>query len=201
MLSKLSDRFLVGSNNPKVYGPKVNALQHILNRNPQIKWEDTFYSVSYTAYEKLSSCVAKQKGMKFFESVRSFDPQYVRVHGWQDKWEDISPHLPQFDIDLELHQEFLFYQNWCAKNDQKVNGDDLIGFWKYNSSVWPNLAKAAIRSLRIPVSNAASERSFSQYNHVISDRRTLLTNDCARLLALLYVNGDVTGRLAGYKVQ
>jgi len=53
-----------------------------------------------TAYEKLSSCVAKQKGMKFFESVRSFDPQYVRVHGWQDKWEDISPHLPQFDIDL-----------------------------------------------------------------------------------------------------
>jgi len=42
--------------------------------------------------------------MKFFESVRSFDPQYVRVHGWEEKWETVSPHLPQFDNNVELKE-------------------------------------------------------------------------------------------------
>jgi len=68
-----------------------------------------------------------------------------------------------------------------------------FGFGKKND--FPNLFKIALSVLSVPITSAEVERSFSAYNKIVSDLRTRMGNDTARVQAMMYFNGDVTRRL------
>jgi len=157
--------------------------------------------------------------MKFFKSAQIFDPSYIKSNptahptlpkkqGNQDnihvvkgkKWGEVSEGLP-FATHANLSSEYASYCSWVKANYQIPTEEDSnpFDFWKYYGKNWPNLANVAFRTLSIPVSNAASERSFSKYNDVVSYKRTNLSNDSARVLAMMYFNGDVEKRFAGYE--
>ena len=49
-------------------------------------------------------------------------------------------------------------------------------------------------SIWMPVASVDVERSFSQYKHLLSDRRESLTEENTQRLAMLYHSGDIEGR-------
>jgi len=75
---------------------------------------------------------------------------------------------------------------------EKPTNIDVWAFWLWKKDDYPNLYKVALSALSVPITSAEVERSFSAYNKIVSDLRTRMGNDTARVQAMLYYNGDVT---------
>ena len=58
---------------------------------------------------------------------------------------------------------------------------------------FPNLAAIAVQAIWMPVASVDVERNFSQYKHILNDRRESLTEENTKRLVLLYYNGDIEG--------
>lgn len=56
---------------------------------------------------------------------------------------------------------------------------------------FPNLAAIASHAIWMPVTFVDVERSFSQYKHLLNDRRESLTEENTKRLVMLYYNGDI----------
>ena len=50
-------------------------------------------------------------------------------------------------------------------------------FWKGVHTRFPNLAAIAMQAIWMPVTSVDVERSFSQYKHILNDRRESLTEE------------------------
>ena len=101
----------------------------------------------------------------------------------------------RINIDGEdLESEWFQYIRYVKahKDEEPV---DPISFWKGKSSVWPHLAKTALRVLNTLVSSCDAERSFSLYKHIMDDRRQSNTEEHVAQLAQLHYNGDITRSL------
>ena len=59
------------------------------------------------------------------------------------------------------------------------------------ASRFPLLCKIATESIWMPVTSVDVERSFSNYKHLLNDRRERLTEENTRRLMILYYNGDI----------
>jgi hypothetical protein len=70
------------------------------------------------------------------------------------------------------------------------------GFWQSSAITtrYPELAKVANKLIWTPVASVDVERSFSQYKHLLNDRREGLSEENTRQLVMLYYNGDLEGR-------
>ena len=53
------------------------------------------------------------------------------------------------------------------------------------------LSKIAVNYIWMPVTSVDVERSFSEYKHLLNDRRERLTEENTRRLMILYYNGDI----------
>src|SRR5271154_2920725 len=62
-----------------------------------------------------------------------------------------------------------------GKDDVKVPGGVLIGYWRDNTRKWPNLARIALDVLSIPTMSAECERRFSSGAATISPQRMALS--------------------------
>ena len=58
---------------------------------------------------------------------------------------------------------------------------------------FPNLATIASHVIWMPVASVDVERSFSQYKHILNDRRESLTEENTKRMVMLYYNGDIEG--------
>ena len=54
---------------------------------------------------------------------------------------------------------------------------------------FPVLASIATDAIWMPVTSVDVERSFSQYKHLLNDRRESLTEEHTKCLLMLYFNG------------
>ena len=59
---------------------------------------------------------------------------------------------------------------------------------------FPLLSAIASEAIWMPVACVDVERSFSQYKHLLNDRRESLTEENTKRLVMLYHNGDIEGR-------
>ena len=71
----------------------------------------------------------------------------------------------------------------------------LSAFWGGLQQRFPGLAAVAQDAIWMPVSSVDVEMSFSQYKHLLNDRREGLTEANTKQLLMLYFNGDIEGRL------
>ena len=56
---------------------------------------------------------------------------------------------------------------------------------------FPILSAIAANAIWLPVVSVDVERSFSQYKHILNDRRERANT---KILVMLYFNGDIEGR-------
>ena len=70
----------------------------------------------------------------------------------------------------------------------------LPAFWESMHSQFPLLSAVARDAIWMPVASVDVERSFSQYKHLLNDRRESLTDENTERLVMLYHNGDIEGR-------
>ena len=66
-------------------------------------------------------------------------------------------------------------------------------FWQGMAERFPLLSAVALDSIWMPVASVDCERSFSQYKHILNDRRVSLTEENTKRLIMLYHNGDIEG--------
>ena len=57
----------------------------------------------------------------------------------------------------------------------------------------PDLAAIVSHAIWMPVASVDVERSFSQYKHLLNDRRESITEENMKRLVMLYFNGDIEG--------
>ena len=80
------------------------------------------------------------------------------------------------------------------KDDLYADGGVLFcRFWEGMGDRFPNLAAVASHAIWMPVASVNVERSFSQYKHLLNDRRESLTEENTKRLVMLYYNGDIEG--------
>ena len=84
----------------------------------------------------------------------------------------------------QLSEEWLIYTRW---SDALPNPFNMLDFWKGVSERFP---------LWMPVTSVDVERSFSQYKHILNERRESLTEENTKRLLMLYFNGDIEGRFS-----
>jgi hAT family C-terminal dimerisation region len=58
-----------------------------------------------------------------------------------------------------------------------VGNIDVLGWWKQNQTVYPNLSRMAGDFLSIPATSVPSERLFSDAGQLITNRRNCLNGD------------------------
>ena len=88
--------------------------------------------------------------------------------------------------EIELINEFKLYLM-----SHQIEIDDSItleSFWANLATSFKHLPTFALRILRIPVSSAVVERSFSIYRHVFTDLRTNLKQENVSGLVMLAFN-------------
>ena len=71
----------------------------------------------------------------------------------------------------------------------------LFEYWGSMTDRFPILSSIARDAIWMPVTSVDIERSFSQYKHLLNDRRDGLTEENTKTLMMLYFNGGVEGQL------
>jgi hypothetical protein len=127
---------------------------------------------------------AKALGNK---AVRVFDPRQLAVLSHDIGDYSAIPSLQ--DPTHTLLEEWLIYVQYDC--DELPNPFNVNEFWKGVKTRFSNLAVIAIW---MPVASVDVERSFSQYKHIINDRRESLTEENTKRLLLLHYNGDIEGQ-------
>ena len=72
---------------------------------------------------------------------------------------------------------------------------DIPNVWKSIAGRFRQLSEVALEAIWMPVSSVDVERSFSQYKHLLNDRRESLTQSNTKMMAMMYFNGDIEGQL------
>ena len=86
-------------------------------------------------------------------------------------------------------EEWLIYMNLNPSEiPQPLN---ITKLWESMAGRFPNLSSIAKEVIWMPVASVDVERSFSQYKHLLNDRRESLTQQNTKMLAMMYFNGDI----------
>ena len=90
-----------------------------------------------------------------------------------------------------LLEEWLIYTLY---RDELPDPLSIPEFWEVMKNRFPILSAIAADAIWMPVVSVDVERSFSQYKHILNDRRESLTEQNTKRLVMLYFNGDIEGR-------
>jgi hypothetical protein len=150
--------------------------------------------VAAKSLEKFEKHYDKHPCIEYYKAVRVFDPKQLPTLGHSLNDYSELPFLKtpsgatkaEWDIYTSMEHSYL------------PEVKDLGSYWSSMSSRFPNLSKSALEAIWMPVSSVDVERSFSQYKHVMNDRRQNLTAEHTRQLSMLYFNGDCEGRLCSF---
>ncbi|CAM4672842.1 unnamed protein product [Leuciscus chuanchicus] len=96
-----------------------------------------------------------------------------------DEWENV------FGVG-ETESEEDEVDSYVRQRPTMTDDQDLLGWWKTNSSVYPKLAQLARQVLCVPASSSSSERVFSAAGRTIEERRTRLSPSTVDALLFLH---------------
>ena len=118
--------------------------------------------------------------------MRIFDPHQlptlekdIQEYGTIKDLQDPSP---------ALLEEWLIYTQYREELPSPLS---IPKFWEGVKDRFPNIHRIAVDAIWMPVASVDVERSFSQYKHILSDRRESLTEENTKRLLMLYFNGDI----------
>ena len=94
----------------------------------------------------------------------------------------------------QLLEEWLIYVQY--KEGTLLNTPALSAFWENVTTCdrFLLLSVVASEAIWMPGASVDVGRSFSQYKHLLNDRRESLTEENTKRLVMLYHNGDIEGR-------
>lgn len=96
--------------------------------------------------------------------------------------------------DYKVRQDdLLFPKN--EENNKIDIGISPVGWWQVNGAEWPALQPIAVRILSVGTSSSASERNFSTWNHIWSNRANRLNFQRTVKLVFVYSNLRMLAKL------
>ena len=141
--------------------------------------------------KKLVDHLDRHSAYEFNKAARIFDPRQLQSLGHDIG--DYAAVKPLAGPSPQLLEEWLIYTQW---RDAIPTPFNLPNFWNSLQDRFPVLASIATDATWMPVTSVDVERSFSQYKHLLNDRRESLTEDNTKRLLMLYFNGDIEGRFS-----
>lgn len=94
-----------------------------------------------------------------------------------DEWENVFGEAESEEDEVD---------SYVRQRPTMTDDQDLLGWWKTNSSVYPKLAQLARQVLCVPASSSSSERVFSEAGRTIEERRTRLSPSSVNALLFLH---------------
>ena len=183
--------YLQAGTTKTLFGPKTDQHLEALPVSEKRKAIKYFQEVFRLSFEKLDKHLSGLPVYNYYKSVRIFDPRQLPALG-----HDIQVYgnfLKQLsNPSQELLEEWLIYTQYT--NEGVSSLADLEKFWNSTSLRFPLLARIATESIWMPVTSVDVERSFSNYKHILNDRRERLSEENTRCLIMLYYNGDLEHR-------
>lgn len=173
------------------FGPKSDVFLDKFSALSKRKAIKSFQGAFGLSFDKLTGHLSSLPAYQHYKSVRIFDPRQ----------------LPALDHDIQIYgtclqqlshpshqllEEWLIYTQY--REEAVLSLANLQEFWDSMSSRFPLLSKIATECIWMPVSSVDVERSFSNYKHLMNDRRERLTEENIRRLMILYYNGDIEQR-------
>lgn len=177
------------------FGDKTDALLEALPQDQKNAAIDVFHSVFTAALQKCSKHWDEHPAKEIFRKVRASDPRQVPA---------VSNNIDMFAVfglNHAMNEEFLIYCN-AARNDLPALAPgeefDIAGYWQAMAARVPQIAQVARQYIFYPVSSADTERSFSKYKNLVTNKRERVTPENTKQLVTMNFNGDVTGRWKDY---
>ena len=123
----------------------------------------------------------------YYKAVRVVDPRQLAIveHDIADYQAIPGLQCPT----TELHEEWLIYMQ--LPPDSVTTSTAIPAFWKSMVERYPLLSAVAINAIWVPIASVDWERHFSQYKHILNDRRVSLSEENTKRLLMLYHNGDI----------
>ena len=156
------------------------------------KWSDAiehFNDSFQLAFQKLSKHVDGSEAMGYFKLCRIFDPRvlpriptdinhYCQLRGFENP-------------DNELMTEWQIY----IATREIPEDIELDQFWQSMAHPTPKMTAIAMDHIWSRTTSVDCERSFSQYNNLLTDCCERLTELHTKQLLMLRFNGDIEGRM------
>lgn len=191
-LEDLRSYLQVGSTKTS-FGEETDRLLAKLGQPERRKAIKSFQTVFQLSFIKLDGHLKNHPAYDFYQAVRVFDPRQLPCISHDiDEYGSRVKALQNPSTDLM--EEWLIYTKFREDNLPILL--ELPSFWSGMTGRFPLLSSIALDAIWLPVTSVDVERSFSQYKHLLSDRRESLTEDNTRSLIMLYYNGDIEHRFA-----
>ena len=185
-------QYLVSGTTKISFGIETDRLTSKLKGADKTKVIKSMHGVFNKSLEKLSTHLDAHPAMELYKAARIFDPR--QIPSLSHNIEDYSAIAGLQSPSSALLDEWLIYTLY--KPEDIPEPLDLPAFWESLSHRFPNLATVAKDVLWFPVASVDVERSFSQYKHLLNDRRESLSEANTKQLVMLYYNGDLEHRLS-----
>lgn len=125
----------------------------------------------------------------FYKAARCFDPEQLPVISHDLADYSAVTKLASSVSTTEMKNEWVLYMQIPAKDlPETLN---LEAYWYGMKTRFPIMSAIAKYVIWMPTTSVDVERSFSQYKHLLDDRRESLTEANTRKLMILYSNGDI----------
>lgn len=169
------------------FGANTDELLRQMGMRQRREVLDHLHDAFHLAFTKFSKHWDIHPAKEVYRLVRVFDPrQAPAIEGYTQL-------KPLANPSAELSEEWTAYQH-CVSTEAFSPSVELADYWKGLSGRFPRVAEVAAPYIYFPVSSVDSERSFSKYKTLLTDKREALTELNTKRLTIMYFNGDVSQR-------
>ena len=183
--------YLLAGTTKELFGVETDRRLANLGQTEKKKMIKSFQKVFQLSLSKLDTLLKNHPAYDYYKAARIFDPQQLPclTHDIEEYGRGMSALA---NPSVELMEEWLIYTKY--RQDYLPNLVQLPSFWGSMRGRFPLLSHIALDAIWMPVTSVDVERSFSQYKHLLNERRESLTDENTRRLMMLYYNGDIEQR-------
>ena len=170
------------------FGEETDRLLEKLPMEKKRAQVKSFQVIFGLSLRKLEGHIDSHPAYPHYKALRVFDPRQLPT--LSNDIGDYTAIKSLREPSPALLEEWLIYVQY---RDVLPNPLVISEFWEGVRDRFPNLATIASHVIWMPVASVDVERSFSQYKHILNDRRESLTEENTKRMVMLYYNGDIEG--------
>lgn len=190
LMEELSAYLMSGTAKVSGFGTATDEFLDEMTHAKKMSAITDFHDAFLSAFQKFSKHWDAHQARKLYQEICIFDPR--QAPSLPSSLESYSmPILAE--PSAELREEWPIYIN-LTKNEPLPDPFDLADFWKGLGVRLPQMTTVASQYLYFPVSSVYTERSFSKYKTLLTDKRESLTEVNTKMLVIMNHNGDVSDR-------
>lgn len=191
MMEDLGSYLISGTAKTCGFGVKTDELldQMVIRQKRDVL--DNFHDAFHAAFAKYSKHWDVHPAKEIYKQVRVFDPR--QAPAMEKRIESYMALKPLVNPPPDLSEEWTAYHH-CVSKETLPTSKELHDYWKGMSARFPKVAELAVPFIYFPVSSVDTERSFSKYKTLLTDKRESLTEENTKRLTIMYFNGDVCHR-------